>query len=295
MAAGGAALKPLAGRTALITGATGALGRQVAEAYARAGARLVVSARREGPLQSLADALAADGTAIAALPCDLSRTDDVRRLAAKACDAFGGLDVLVNAAAVIGPIGPLWENDWGRWSEAFQINLCAAAQLCQLCLPGMPAAAGRGKIVNISGGGATSPRQGFSAYAAAKTALVRLSETLAAELAGRAVDVNCVAPGYVNSAMTRAVLDAGVDRAGRREYDAAASVAAGGQDGRERAAELCVFLASAASDGITGKLISARWDPWETLPEHRADLAATDVYTLRRILPRERGFSWDTT
>jgi len=154
---------------------------------------------------------------------------------------------------------------------------------------------GRGKIVNISGGGATSPRPGFSAYAAAKTALVRFSETLAHEVAERSIDVNSIAPGVLNSRLTRAVLDAGPDRVGRHEYEAAENTARGPIDGRERAAELCTFLASAASDGITGKLISAQWDPWPSLAEHRTDLNGSDVYTLRRVLPRDRGFTWDTT
>ena len=287
---------PLAGRTALLTGATGVLGHAIAEAYSRAGARLLLSARHEGPLQELRRTLSASDRAdVAMLPCDLSQPDAVRRLADDACRRFGGLDILVNAAAVLGPIGPVWEVDWTEWARTFEVNLCAAARLCQLCIPHMPLGPGRGKIVNISGGGATSPRPGFSAYAAAKTALVRFSETLAHEVAERSIDVNSIAPGVLNSRLTRAVLDAGPDRVGRHEYEAAENTARGPIDGRERAAELCTFLASAASDGITGKLISAQWDPWPSLAEHRTDLNGSDVYTLRRVLPRDRGFTWDTT
>lgn len=296
MAAGRAPLTSLAGRTALLTGATGALGCAIAGAYGRAGARLLLSARDESRLQALARTLSTQYRCdVSTLPCDLSQPAHVRRLADDACQRFGGLDILVNAAAVIGPIGPVWETDWTEWTRTLEINLYAAAHLCQLCIPHMPLGSGRGKIVNLSGGGATSPRPQFSAYAAAKTALVRFSETLAEELADRAIDVNCVAPGILKSALTQAAYDAGPDRVGRREYEAAATVMSGQADGREHAADLCAFLASDASDGITGKLISAQWDPWPSLAEHRADLAGTDLYTLRRIVPRDRGLTWDTT
>lgn len=296
MAAGDASLTPLAGRTALLTGATGALGCAIAEAYSRAGARMVLSSRREAPLQELARMLSARGRAdVAIFPCDLSQPAEVRRLADDASSRFGGLDILVHAAAVIGPIGPIWEVDWADWMRTLEVNLCAAVQLCKLCIPHMPLGTGRGKIVSLSGGGATSPRPRFSAYAAAKTALVRFSETLAEEVAGRSIDVNCIAPGVLDSRLTRAAFEAGPDRVGPLEYEAAEKVAREATDGRERAAALCTFLASAASDGITGKLISAQWDPWPSFAEHRADLDGTDIYTLRRILPRDRGRTWDTT
>lgn len=296
MAAGHTPVTSLAGRTALLTGATGSLGGAIAEAYCRAGARVLLSSRDERRLQELAGLVSARYRAdVEILPCDLSQPDAVRDLVDDACRRFGGLDILVNAAAMLGPIGPMWEVDWTEWTRTIDVNLCAAARLCQLCIPRMPLGPGRGKIVNVSGGGATSSRPRFSAYAAAKTALVRFSETLAAEVADRRIDVNSIAPGILNSRLTRAALDAGPDRVGRREYEAAEKAATGQPDGRERAAELCTFLASAASDGITGKLLSAQWDPWPSFTEHRADLEGTDVYTLRRILPRDRGFTWDTT
>ncbi|MBI4887699.1 MAG: SDR family oxidoreductase [Acidobacteria bacterium] len=287
-------MTPLEGRTALVTGATGALGAAIAHAGAHAGARLLVSGRQPDALAALARTLSTQHRAdVVAAPCDLSSGDEVRKLADAAHARFGGLDILVNAAAVLGPIGPSWDNDPTEWDRTVHITLCAAVQLCQRCLPLMPLAGGRGKIINISGGGATSPRPGFSAYAAAKTALVRFSETLAAELGERPIDVNCVAPGFVKSAMTRAVIEAGPARAGRDEYEKAVATADAATDDAPRAAALCVFLASAAGDGITGRLISAHWDPWALLGEHRADLQGTDVYTLRRILPRDRGFEGD--
>jgi 3-oxoacyl-[acyl-carrier protein] reductase len=200
------------------------------------------------------------------------------------------IDILVNNAAVQGPIGPLDSVDFSAWCEVFQTNLFAPAFLAAEFAKRMRPVGG-GKIISISGGGATGPRPDFSAYAASKTALVRLTETLAEELKPYAIDVNAVAPGAMNTRMLEEVLSAGRDAA-PREYDAAVKRANEGGVPPAKAAELVVFLASPASDGITGRLISAVWDDWANLPAHKDELAKSDVYTLRRVVPKDRGLDF---
>jgi 3-oxoacyl-[acyl-carrier protein] reductase len=201
------------------------------------------------------------------------------------------VDVLINNAAIQGPIGPAWGNDVADWESAIQVNLLAPMAICRALVPKMIAAGG-GSIINLSGGGATGPRANFSAYASAKAALVRFSETLALEAQSFGVRVNCIAPGAMKTAMMNEVLAAGAARAGVREMDLAAQVVARGGSSMSRVAELALFLASSASNGITGKLISAVWDDWETWPQHLPELANSDAYTLRRIVGRDRGFTW---
>ncbi len=228
---------------------------------------------------------------VATLSADLNDPGSPDRIAAEAFATFTRLDVLVNNAGIQGPVGPAWENDWAAWQSVFQINLFAPVALCRRCIPEM----GRrnsGKIISISGGGATGPRARFSAYATAKAGLVRFSETLAEETRGMGIEVNCVAPGAMNTDILAAVIEAGPRAAGQREYDLAVQARQTGAASPRRAAELCLLLASAAGDGITGKLISAVWDPWDNLPEHKFDLERTDVYTLRRIVPDDRGLDW---
>ena len=279
----------LAGRTALLTGATGSLGRAIADAYCRAGALLLLSSRDDAALRALAGDLSARySTDVSTLACDLSDEDEVRRLADESRRLFGGLDVLVNTAAVIGPIGPVWENDWDEWKYTIETDFFAIVGLCRLCVPLMPLGSGRGKIVILSGGGATSPRPRFSAYAAAKTGLVRFSETLALEVEGRPIDVNCIAPGILNSGLTRAVVAAGPERAGTGEYEAARDAVSRETDARERAASLAVFLGSSSSDRISGRLLSTLWDDWESLRADTSVLSNADVYTLRRVVPDEQ-------
>jgi NAD(P)-dependent dehydrogenase (short-subunit alcohol dehydrogenase family) len=198
--------------------------------------------------------------------------------------------VLVNNAGIYGPKGPTEEVAWEEWEQAMRVNLFGSVLCCRAVVPHFRAH-GYGKIVQLSGGGATAPLPRLSAYAASKAAVVRFAETLAEELRGTGVDVNSVAPGALNTRLLGEVLEAGPERVGATFYERALEQQASGGTPLELAARLAVFLASEESDGITGKLISAPWDPWEELPSHADDLS-TDVYTLRRIVPADRGLSW---
>ncbi len=150
----------------------------------------------------------------------------------------------------------------------------------------------RGKVVQLSGGGATSPMPGLSAYAASKAAVVRFAETLAHEVAGDGIDVNAIAPGALNTGMLDEVLEAGPEAVGESFYAAAVKQRENGGTPLTRGADLAVYLGSRRSDGISGRLLSAVWDPWEELEQHAETLEESDIYTLRRIVPAERGEGW---
>jgi len=282
------------GITALVTGASRGLGREIAGALASAGASVALAARSRADLEAAREGIEtrlAPDARVLCCPVDLSAKGAAEELCRALKDAGMEPDVLVNNAAVQGPIGPFWENDWSEWEGSFRLNAFSPLLLCRAFLPGMVRRKW-GKVVFISGGGATGPRARFSAYGAAKTLLVRFAETLAAELAGTGVEANAIAPGAMKSAMTQAIISAGPAAAGEKEFASAQKLFQGTAEVVPRAAALCVFLCSHQADGISGKLISAAWDPWESLVEHRQELAATDVYSLRRIVPRDRGLDW---
>jgi 3-oxoacyl-[acyl-carrier protein] reductase len=132
----------------------------------------------------------------------------------------------------------------------------------------------------------------ISAYAASKAAIVRLVETLAEELKNFHVDVNAIAPGALATRLVDEVLAAGPEKVGAAFYEKNKQWKDKGATPLELGANLAVYLASAQSDGITGKLISAQWDPWENLQKHRDELAKSDIYCLRRIVPKDRGKTW---
>jgi NAD(P)-dependent dehydrogenase (short-subunit alcohol dehydrogenase family) len=283
----------LAGRGALITGASEGLGLAIARSYVRAGADVVVCARSEDRIREAGDELALgarDGQRVVATAADVSDPAAVARLVERAGVELSNLSVLVNNAGVQGPVGRLWEVNVDEWMQTLRTNLIGSALVARAMVPSFEHAGG-GKIIQVSGGGATAPMHGLSAYAASKAGVVRLAETLALELAPLSVDVNALAPGALNTRMLEEVLEAGPQGVGEAYYQRALAQKADGGASPERAAELAVWLASSQSDGITGKLLSAVWDPWETLAEHREDLDS-DVYTLRRIVPADRGLQW---
>jgi NAD(P)-dependent dehydrogenase (short-subunit alcohol dehydrogenase family) len=277
----------LSGRTALITGASRGLGTQIARHFAAAGAKLILAARDVAALARLAADLAP-----ASVTChgiDLSEARSVEQFLDLVL--FGPpIDILINNAAIQGPIGEFAAVDFAAWQAVFQTNFFSPARICQRLIPPMKARH-YGKIINLSGGGATSPRPHVSAYGSSKCALVRFSETLAEELKNTGIDINCVAPGPMNTAMLAEILAAGPSGA-VGEYDRALKQQQSSGAPPEKAADLILFLASPDSDGITGRLLSAVWDPWPSLPSHRQELANSDIFTLRRITPEDRGKKW---
>jgi 3-oxoacyl-[acyl-carrier protein] reductase len=283
--------RELSGRNAIITGASRGLGLAIAEAMGRAGANLLLVARSGDALALSRERIRGEaGVEVNGLAADLQAPGALAAIVAEARRIWTGVDILVNNAAIVGPIGRLWENDWDEWQNTIAVNLMSAVSLCRLVVPWMRER-GRGTILNVSGGGATKARPRFSAYATAKAALVRFSETLAEEVADDGIRVNSVAPGAMNTAMLDAVLKRGPEAAGG-EYAQAVKQAHQGGTPPELAASLCVFLASDRAAGITGRLISAVWDPWRTLVERRDELQESDIYTIRRIVPEDRGKNW---
>lgn len=283
----------LDGRNAIITGASQGLGLEIARAYVREGANVLLCARDRERLESVVAELAVaaqPGQQVVATPADVSQENDARTLVERAVAQFGRIDVLVNNAGIYGPKGTIEELDWEAWKRAIEINLYGSVLMCRFVVPHMRTQ-GYGKIIQLSGGGATNPLPRISAYAASKAAVVRFAETLAEETREDRIDVNSIAPGALNTRLLDEVLSAGPGQVGDDFYQRALKQKAGGGAPLDRGAALAVFLGSAESDGLTGKLLSAIWDPWENLPEHGNDLAG-DVYTLRRIVPKDRGFDW---
>jgi 3-oxoacyl-[acyl-carrier protein] reductase len=284
----------LRGRNAIITGASVGLGRVIAAAFLVEGASVSICGRDR---QKLAEArrelsvLTTYGRRVIAIPCDVSCQDQVDDFIGQSIEAFGRVQILINNAGVLGPIGKTDEVDLAEWRRTIETNLYGVLLPTRAVLPHLRAN-GYGKIVNLSGGGATSPRPFFSAYAVSKAAVVRLTENLAEELRGTGIDVNAIAPGALNTRMLAQTIAAGPERLDGTQFSQAIRQQETGGASPERAAELCIYLASQASDHITGRLISAPWDPWSTLHERLDDLQGTDIYTLRRILPEDRAKSW---
>ena len=278
---------------ALVTGGSQGLGAAIAEHFLREGANVVICARGEKELLATRDQLARlfPSQKILAKTCDVADEGQVNALVDFALRELGPLHILVNNAGIYGPKGPTESVDLLAWRQAMEVNLFGVLLPCRAVIPHLKKA-GRGKIIIISGGGATNPLPNISAYAASKAAVVRLMETLAEELRPFHIDVNAIAPGALATRLVDEILAAGPEKVGQAFFDKNKQWKEKGAVPLSLGAELAVHLASAQTDGITGKLISAQWDPWAKLHEHRDELARSDIYCLRRIVPEDRGQKW---
>jgi len=280
----------LKNRVAVITGANRGLGEVIARTFAEEGAGLVLAARDGELMQRVAQSLPHAGDQrVEWLQADVSVSRDIEAIRERAIASFGRVDILVNNAGVYGPIGSFEDADWQEWVAAFNVNLMGTVLMSRAIVPLMKQQQ-YGKIINLSGGGATAPLPRFSAYAASKAAVVRFTETIAEELAASHIDVNAIAPGALNTRFLDQVLEAGPDRTGDEFYQRSLKQRDEGGAPLKLAAELAVFLASSHSDGISGRLISAVWDEWRRFPEWREQIRKSDVFTLRRIVPKDRGW-----
>ncbi len=264
---------PLTGQTALVTGGGRGLGRTLAEQLAAAGASVAVLARTRDEVEAAARWLReVHGVLGVAVSADVTDARQVARAVAEAEAALGGLDLLVNNAGGLRSTGPMWEVDPDVWWQDMAVNLRGPFLAARAVLPGMIARGG-GRIVNITSSLALRPFPLASAYGAAKTALVRLTETLAGELAGTGVRVFAVAPGVVHTALVdAAAADPWVGPHFRR------LLAEGRVVPPERAAALVVALASGAADALSGRYLDIDDDLAELarrLPE------APDTHSLR--------------
>jgi 3-oxoacyl-[acyl-carrier protein] reductase len=275
-------MKTLENRVALITGAGRGIGRAIALSYATEGARLSLAARTESELAQTAQEAQARGASTCMTTADVSDPEQVDALVRATRDQFGGIDILVNNAGVAGPIGPLHQNEVSAWIQTVQVNLIGTYLCCHAVLPFM-LAQNRGKIINLSGAGATVAWRDFSAYGASKVAVVRLTETLALELEGTNIQVNALGPGSIHTQMWDELRDKAEVAGSTRLYEIGQQVTSGGGASLQQAAALAVFLASDQSGTLSGRLISAVGDDFANLPPRIAEIMASDAWMLRRV------------
>lgn len=269
-------------RVALITGAGRGIGRAIALAYAKAGANLSLLARTRRELEHTAQEAEALGARTFISTTDVADPAQVDKMLQQTLEQFSTIDILVNNAGVAGPIGPLHENDVSAWIQAIQINLIGTYLCCRAVLPVM-LKQNRGKIINLSGAGATEAWRDLSAYGASKVAVVRLTETLALELAGTNIQINAMGPGSVHTQMWDELRDKAQEAGAEFIYALGQKVTSGGGASVDRATDLAVFLASDDSGLLSGRLISATADDFDNMPAQTAAIMASDALTLRRV------------
>jgi NAD(P)-dependent dehydrogenase (short-subunit alcohol dehydrogenase family) len=271
-------------RHALVTGCSRGIGLAVTEALLGDGWRVYGAARTAPTI---------DHPAFRYVETDVAALESVERLATTIQADLDGrpLDAVIHCAVVQDPVGPLEETDPPAWAQAIQIGLIGSYNVVRLLLPQLHGSRD-GRILLFAGGGAFSPRARFSAYACAKAGVVRLAETLAEELSGSTVTVNCVAPGFVPTPIHETTLRAGRRLAGP-EYDRVIRDVAYDDGSRLARVVACIrHLLSPSTRGLSGKTVAAQFDDWEHLtPFTIPELMASDLWTARRVneLPTAQG------
>ena len=266
------------GTSVLVAGAGRGIGKRLAIGFAAKGARVGLLARSKAELDLCHLEIEHAGGNALRIRTDVSDYEQVSAAVERIRVHFGTpVEVLICAAATLGPIGPFAESSPKSWHETINTNLIGVMNACRAVLPSMIERR-KGKIIVLAGGGATPARPNFAVYTATKTGLIRFVESLAEEVSEHNIQVNSISPGGTYTHMTDQILAAG-DRAGWQEIEAAREVRITGGVAPEKQIELALFLASSQSNHISGRLIRID-DDWKRLKDKNV---SPELFRLRRI------------
>ena len=268
----------LENQVALITGAGRGIGRAIALAYAREGARLALAARTMSELEETARQAEALGAPTCLITTDVTEQTEVEEMVKRTLERFSTLDILVNNAGLVGPVGPLQNNDAAHWIRTIQVNIIGVFLCCRAALPVM-ISRDRGKIINLYGGRGRN----LSSYGASKVAVADITATLALELEGKNIQVNALSPGSIDTRMWEETRDAAQAIGDTELFEQGRRVTTGGGASIDRAAELAVLLAGDASNNLTGRVIQAVSEDFSTLPRRIPAIMASDACTLQLL------------
>lgn len=236
----------LTGKVALITGASRGIGQAIAEAYAAAGAKVVLASRKQASLDEVAEIIRSNGGE--ALPIAAHTGDDeaVNALVAQITEAYGGVDIVVNNAATNPHFGPTITAEDSHWDKILDVNVKGYFRVAKACLPSMKARGG-GKIINIASIAGLGPQPGMGVYCVSKAAVLMLTQVLAAELAEDNIQVNAIAPGFIKTKFSSAIW-------GNPQFNEMVmkAIPQGRMAEPEELTGMALYLASAASSFTTG-------------------------------------------
>lgn len=241
----------LTGKRAIVTGAGRGIGQAIARAFLTEGAAVLINDIDESLLAQSAEMLGVEGERLAAAAGDVANPDDVRRMVARAVGGFGGVDILVNNAGIGGVGKTLLSLSLSEWDLMIRVDLTSVFVCCQAAVPLM-LEQGRGSIINLSSITGVEGTAGSVPYAAAKAGVIGLTKSLAKELAQHRINVNAIAPGLIDSEMSRA----------RGQQKSAAAVLWPRIGEPDDIARLAVYLASDEAEFVTGQVISVNGGAW---------------------------------
>tara|TARA_A100001011_G_C14303419_1_gene841918 strand:+ start:49 stop:936 length:888 start_codon:yes stop_codon:yes gene_type:complete len=276
----------------IITGGNQGLGLELVKHFYSLGANIIVCARNQKKLNNIKNNLKIrKSQKIMIEKCDISRSNHVDKLFSKIFKKFKKIDILINNAGIYGPKGSVETLLWNEIKKTFETNLFASIYLIKKIIPHFKKN-NKGKIIQISGGGAAGPLPYFSAYASSKAAIVRFVENVSKELESHKIYINAVAPGPINTRMLDEVLSENPETVGRSFYKKSINQKKTGGTDMNKILKCIEFFCHKKSDGISGKLISVLWDDWHKFTNYKKILNKSDLGTIRRIAGRDRNINF---
>lgn len=194
----------LTGKVALITGASRGIGQAIAEAYAAAGAKVVLSSRRQEGLDAVAEVIRRNGGDALPIAAHTGSDEAVQAVVAQATEAYGGIDIVVNNAATNPHFGGMLTAEESHWDKIFDVNVKGYFRIVKACVPSMKARGG-GKVINMASIAGLKPQAMMGVYCVSKAAVLMMTEVLAVELASDNIQVNAIAPGFVKTKFSQAI------------------------------------------------------------------------------------------
>ena len=274
----------------LITGGSQGLGLELANYFYKLGANIIICARDRKKLNNIKKSFKKKKQQFIIIEkCDVAKFREVDIFFNKIFKKIKKIDILINNAGIYGPKGKLEDLSWKEYQKTLNINLLGSIYFIKKILPYFKKR-NKGKIIQMSGGGAASPLPFFSAYATSKAGIVRFVENISKELTSYKIDINAVAPGPINTRMLDEVLKENPKTVGKSFYKKSLEQKKTGGTDIMKIIECIEFLCHKKSDGISGKLISILWDNWKDFSKYKKFIRNSDVGNIRRITGRDRNF-----
>ncbi len=275
-------------KVAIITGGSRGIGKAIAERFAQEGCNLMLASRTKSELEKAAKSIKNQFSVdVSTYQTDIGNENEVSSMVQQTIVAFGKIDILVNNAAIIGPTGEIAQIDGKEFFDTLKINIGGTVFCSKAVIPYMKSQK-YGIIINLSGGGGLGPLPHYDAYSASKAAIVRLTENFSLELEEYNINVTAISPGAVNTKMFEDQLKIDKRSIGERNWLDLQNRLNTGGDPIDKAPELALFIASQNRKELNGRVISAIWDNWEIIANQKDKIIDTDIYKMRRIVPKDR-------
>lgn len=283
----------LHGKNVLVTGASMGIGYAAATACLRAGARITICARTPGDVREAVKSLEAIyPDRVCGAPADVTDIEQLDRVIDLLELKHGPLNAVIHSAGIYGPIGKITQVEPAEWFDAVRVNLFGTFLVARQAALRLTRNGG-GRMVFFSGGGAAMPFPHYTAYSCGKIAIARLVETLAIEFAPYKIELNCISPGFVATRLHEHTLAAGPEHAGAEFFaQTLQKVKKDGAVSPDVGAHCAAFLISDAAAGITGRFVAAPYDKYRDWVNRVDRIKQSDFFTLRRIVPKDRGEDW---